>query len=109
MYFDVIGYICGSDYFYTVMSTILLEFKRKTSNGRQAVNLRNCQEEENAGGKKRKAMVFGSTQRSDTCRELCRGGKKLKNQEELKLWAASRRKKRLSLLDSGVRKKDKRH
>lgn len=82
MYFDVIGYICGGDYFYTVRSTILLEFKRNASKGRQAVNLRSCQEKENAGGKKRKAMVFGSTQRSDTCWELWRGGKKLKNQEE---------------------------
>ena len=64
------------------MSTMLLEFKRKTSKGRQAVDLRNCQEEENADGKERKAMVFGSTQRSDACRELWRGGKKLKNQAE---------------------------
>lgn len=109
MYFNVIGYICGSDYFYTVMSTILLEFKRKTSNGRQAVNLRNCQEEENAGGEKRKAMVFGSTQRSDTCRELWRGGEKLKNQEEhAKALGSIQKKEKVESV--GLRcQKDRRH
>lgn len=59
MYFDVIGSICGGDCGGTVMSTLLLEFKRKTSKGRQAVILETAKRKKMQEGKKEKPWCLG--------------------------------------------------